>query len=74
MCSTDESPKLGIVIGTQSFDFAQRMNEQRVTRHNRHSALGTKEARKVRKEELQAAANQMYAEKEGLLCGAGIAD
>lgn len=44
-----------------------------MSRQNRHSALETKEARKVLKEELQAQ-NEAYEEEEGLLYSAGIVD
>jgi len=65
--------KLQIVVGSQSFNYAQQMDELRVKRQNRRSALETKEARKARKEEMQAL-NDAYEEEEGLLYGAGIAD
>lgn len=65
--------ELNIVVGSQSFNFAKNMDEQRVKRQNRRSGLATKEARKARKEEM-AAANLAYEKDEGLLYGAGIDD
>ncbi|KOC58640.1 hypothetical protein WH47_02077 [Habropoda laboriosa] len=65
--------ELKILVGSRCFSYAQEMNERRVSRHNRRSALETKETRKARKEELQAQ-NKAYEEEEGLLYGAGIAD
>ena len=53
--------------------YAEEIDNRRVSRQNRHSALETKEARKIRKDELQAQ-NEIYEEEEGLLYSAAIAD
>ncbi|GFY57979.1 hypothetical protein TNIN_46301 [Trichonephila inaurata madagascariensis] len=55
----------GIVVGRQSFDYADQMDNQRMSRQNRRSSLESKEGRKA----LLQAQNE-----EGLLYGAGIAD
>lgn len=65
--------ELKLVVGSQSFNFAGNMDEQRVKRQNRRSSLETKEARKARQEEMQAR-NDAFEEEQGLLYGAGIAD
>lgn len=65
--------ELQLVVGAQSFNFAENMDNQRVTRQNRRSSLETKEARIARQEEMQAR-NDAYEQEEGLLYGAGIAD
>ena len=65
--------ELGIKVGSRYFSYAEEIDNRRVSRQNRRSALETKEARKTRKDELQAQ-NEIYEEKEGFLYGAGIAD
>ncbi|GFY75037.1 integrase catalytic domain-containing protein [Trichonephila inaurata madagascariensis] len=57
-----------IVVGKQSFNYAEQMDHQRVSRQNRRSSLESKEGRKA----LLQAQNEDY--EEGLLYGAGIAD
>jgi len=44
--------ELNIVVGNRSFSYTQEMDNRRVKRQNRRSALEIKEARKARKEEL----------------------
>ena len=65
--------ELGIVVGNRSFSFAREIDDRRISRQNRRSTAETKEARKLRKEQLQAE-NEAYEKEEGLLYGAGIAD
>ena len=57
--------ELQLVVGSESFNFAKNTDSQRVTRQNRRTTLGTKEAR--------IAQNEAYELSEGLLYGAGIA-
>ena len=65
--------ELNIIVGNSSYSFAHKMDERRVSRQNRRSALETREARKARKEELRAQ-NEEFENEEGLIYGAGIAD
>lgn len=65
--------ELNLVVGSQSFNYAESMGEKRVTRQNRRSSLETKEARIARQVGLQAK-NDAYEQEEGLLYGPGIAD
>ncbi|GFW22397.1 uncharacterized protein TNCV_1431491 [Trichonephila clavipes] len=62
----------GIVVGRQSFNYAQQMDNQRVSRQNRRSSLESKDGRKARKALLQAQ-NEVYQEEERFLYGAEIA-
>ncbi|PRD27792.1 UNVERIFIED_CONTAM: hypothetical protein NCL1_34369 [Trichonephila clavipes] len=59
----------GIAVGKQSFNYAEQMDNPRVSRQNRRSSLESKEGRKA----LLQAQNEVYEEEE-LLYGAGIAD
>lgn len=59
--------ELQVVVSSRSFNYAQQMDELRVKRQNRRSALETKEARKARKEEMQALNDAYEEEEEGLL-------
>ncbi|GFY67871.1 uncharacterized protein TNIN_352731 [Trichonephila inaurata madagascariensis] len=63
--------KAEIVVGRQRFNYAEQMDNQRVSRQNRRSSLESKEGRKAWKAVLQAQ-NEVY-EEEGLLYSAGIA-
>ncbi|GFT93603.1 uncharacterized protein TNCV_677401 [Trichonephila clavipes] len=60
----------GIVVGRQSFNYAEQMDNQRVSRQNRRISMEWKEGRKT----LLQVQNEVYEEEEGLLYGAGIAD
>lgn len=62
-----------VIVGRQSKSFADKMDEQRVTRENRRSSLATKEARQARQQQLTEK-NEFYEATEGPLYGAGIAD
>lgn len=65
--------ELNIVVGNCSYSYAHQMDERRVSRQNRRSALETREARKARKDQRRAQ-NGEFEREEGLLYGAGIAD
>ncbi|GFX84372.1 uncharacterized protein TNCV_4134821 [Trichonephila clavipes] len=60
----------GIVVGRQNFNYAEQMDNQRVSRQNRRRSLESKYGRKA----LMQVQNEIYEEEEGLLYGAGIAD
>ncbi|KAK0169438.1 hypothetical protein PV328_012049 [Microctonus aethiopoides] len=62
-----------VIVGRQSKSFADKMDEQRMTRENRRSSLATKEARQARQQQLTEK-NEFYKATEGPLYGAGIAD
>ncbi|GFX83470.1 uncharacterized protein TNCV_324191 [Trichonephila clavipes] len=61
----------GIVVGRQSFNYAEQMNNQRVSRQNRRSKLESKEGWEARKALLQVQ-NEVY--EEELLYSAAIDD
>ncbi|GFT42652.1 hypothetical protein TNCV_2165441 [Trichonephila clavipes] len=58
----------GIVVGRQSFNYAEQMDNQRVSRQFRRSSLKSKEGRKAQKALLQTQ-NEVYEVEERLLCG-----
>ncbi|GFY19374.1 uncharacterized protein TNCV_4127611 [Trichonephila clavipes] len=62
----------GIVVGRQSFNYCEQMDNQCVCWQNRRSSLESKESRIARKVLLHAQ-NEVYEEEE-LLYGAGITD
>ncbi|CAH2086449.1 unnamed protein product [Euphydryas editha] len=69
--------ELNVVVGSQSFNYAESMDRNRVTRQNRRSSLETKEARIACQVELQAkndAYELLLMGSEGLLYGAEITD
>ncbi|GBP91088.1 hypothetical protein EVAR_22423_1 [Eumeta japonica] len=65
--------ELQLVVGSQSFNFNEKMDSQRVTRQNRRSSLVMKEACIARQEKMQAR-NDTYKQEKGFLYGAEIAD
>ncbi|KAK0070663.1 hypothetical protein PV325_000251 [Microctonus aethiopoides] len=67
------SSATNVIVGRQSKSFAEKMDEQRVTRENRRSSLATKEACQARQQQLTEK-NEFYEATKGPLYGAGIAD
>ncbi|XP_018365704.1 PREDICTED: uncharacterized protein LOC108762933 [Trachymyrmex cornetzi] len=66
--------KLQIIIGSQSKNYAENVDERRLSRQKRRNFLCSKAARQARREQLLEQ-NEFYEEVEGLLLyGAGIAD
>ncbi|KAK0073517.1 hypothetical protein PV326_013335 [Microctonus aethiopoides] len=69
----DVQSSANVIVGRQSKSFAEKMDEQRVTRENRRSSLATKEACQTRQQQLTEK-NEFYEATKGPLYGAGIAD
>ena len=65
--------KLEIEVGENSLTFAKIADEERITRQNQRSSLGTLEARLKKKREILEQKSFFQDNKE-LLYGPGIAD
>ncbi|GFU41174.1 uncharacterized protein TNCV_3899831 [Trichonephila clavipes] len=63
----------GIIVGGQSFNYAEQMDNKRVSRQFRRSSLESKEGRKAQKALLQTQ-NEVYEVEKRLLYGVGIAN